>query len=50
MKKYTKEIVMIIIQMVIFYIYPIYAIKIDPMGMVLLMVMAATLAWVALVK
>lgn len=43
MKKYIKEIIIIILQIVIFYIYPIYAIKIEPIGMVLIMLLITTI-------
>lgn len=40
MKKYLKEIIIILIQLIVFYVYPCYAIKIDPMGMVIIIILA----------
>ena len=40
MKRFIKETVILLIQLFMFYIYPIYAIKIDPMGMVLIIILA----------
>ena len=37
MKKYIFDIIIGILQFVVFYIYPIFAIKKDPIGMVMLM-------------
>lgn len=37
MKKYIFDIVVGVLQFVVFYIYPIFAIKKDPIGMVMLM-------------
>ena len=42
MKKFKKEIIILAIQLFLFYIYPIFAIRIDPMGMVLIMVFLTT--------
>ena len=40
MKRYINEIVILLIQLFMFYIYPIYAGAIDPMGMVILIILA----------
>ena len=40
MKKYLKEIIILLIQLFMFYIYPIYAIKLDPIGMVIIILFA----------
>ena len=37
MKKYIFDIIIGILQFIVFYIYPIFAIKKDPIGMVMLM-------------
>ena len=37
MKKYKKELVIAVLQLLLFYAYPAYAIPIDPMGAVLIM-------------
>lgn len=38
MKKYVKELVIVALQVLLFYAYPAYAFRIDPMGAVLIMV------------
>ena len=38
MKNYLKEIVVLLIQLAMFYLYPIYALPIDPMGMVFIII------------
>ena len=43
MKRYLKEIVMLSIQLFMFYLYPLFAIKIDPIGMVLIMLFVTIL-------
>ena len=40
MKKYLKEIITILIQILIFYIFPLFAGPTDAMGMVVLMLLA----------
>ena len=40
MKKYAKELVILLLQLLVFYAYPAYAIPIDPMGAVFLMLLA----------
>lgn len=37
MKNYIKEIIILLIQLCMFYIYPLYALQIDPIGMVIIM-------------
>ena len=39
MKRYIKEIIILLIQLFMFYIYPIYAGPIDPIGMVLIIIL-----------
>lgn len=39
MKRFIKEIVILLIQLFMFYIYPIYAGPIDPIGMVLIIIL-----------
>ena len=43
MKKYIKEIVILLIQLYMFYIFPIYAGPTDAMGMVFLIILATLL-------
>ncbi|MEE0264820.1 MAG: hypothetical protein UD936_04250 [Acutalibacteraceae bacterium] len=43
MKKYVKEIVILSIQLLMFYLYPLFAIQIDPMGMVFIIIFATVL-------
>ena len=38
MKKYAKELVVLLIQLAMFYLYPIYALPIDPMAMVFIII------------
>lgn len=40
---YLKEIIILSIQLFMFYLYPLFAIKIDPIGMVLIMLFVTTL-------
>lgn len=40
MKKYIKELVIAVLQVLVFYAYPAYAFRIDPMGAVFLMLFA----------
>ena len=40
MKKYIKELVILLLQMLLFYIYPAWAFRIDPMGAVFIMLFA----------
>ena len=52
MKKYLTELVALIIQLGLFYIYPIFALRIDPMGAVLIMLfltllLSIVLGWVS---
>jgi hypothetical protein len=37
MKKYAKELVILLLQILLFYAYPAYAFRIDPMGAVFIM-------------
>ena len=37
MKKYAKELIIAILQVLLFYAYPAYALRIDPMGAVFIM-------------
>ena len=43
MKQYRKECIILIIQLLMFYIYPLYALPIDPMGMVLIILLVTLL-------
>lgn len=43
MKIYLKEIIILLIQLFMFYLYPLFAIKIDPIGMVLIMLFVTIL-------
>lgn len=43
MKRYLKEIIILLIQLFMFYLYPLYAIRVDPMGMVLIMLFVTIL-------
>ena len=43
MKIYLKEIIILLIQLFMFYLYPLYAIRIDPIGMVLIMLFVTIL-------
>ena len=43
MKKYIKEITILILQLFMFYIFPLFAGPTDAMGMVLLIVLATTI-------
>ena len=36
MKKFIKEITILLIQLFMFYIYPLYALRLDPIGMVII--------------
>ena len=40
MKRYLKEIIILVIQLFMFYIYPLFALSIDPIGMVILILLA----------
>lgn len=40
MKKYIKELVFAILQLLLFYVYPAWAFRIDPMGAVFIMLFA----------
>ncbi len=48
MKKYLKELAILFIQLVAFYLYPIYALPIDPMGMVFIIIIITLLLSVLL--
>ena len=37
MKKYAKELIIAVLQVLLFYAYPAYALRIDPMGAVFIM-------------
>lgn len=43
MKKYLKEIIMVLLQLFMFYIFPVFAGPTDTMGMVLLIILATLL-------
>ena len=43
MKRYIKEIVILLIQLFMFYLYPLYAIRVDQIGMVLIMLFVTIL-------
>lgn len=43
MKRYLREFIVLLAQLFMFYIYPLYAIRIDPMGMVILILLATLL-------
>ena len=43
MKKYLKEIIILFIQLFMFYLYPIYALRVDPMAMVLIILFVTVL-------
>ena len=48
MKKYLKEIIILVIQLCMFYIFPLFAGPTDAMGMVLLIILATLLLSVIL--
>ena len=48
MKKYLKEIIILILQLFMFYIFPLFAGPTDAMGMVLLIIMATFLLSIVL--
>ena len=43
MKKYLKEIITLFIQLFMFYLYPIFALRVDPIAMVLVILFVTTL-------
>ena len=43
MKKYLKEIIIVLLQLFMFYIFPVFAGPTDTMGMVLLIILATLL-------
>ena len=43
MKIYLKEIIILLNQLFMFYLYPLYAIRVDPIGMVLIMLFVTIL-------